>query len=207
MPVTPVIDIRWRITARGSIPIHHQYLLLAAVSRIVPQVHGSGEFGLHPIRGIRTTPGRLDLLPSSSLTIRTRASNISTLLPLSGMRLKLAESSIKLGIPRLIALAPCPELYSSLVTIKGFMEENAFDAAIRRQLNVLGISRIVAVQIGTRKVLRIKNQAIIGFTVRLDHLEDNESLSIQESGLGGRRHLGCGLFNPSREAERPEGGK
>ncbi len=197
--MTGVIDMRWRIKLPGSIPIHHQYLLLSAVSRVVPAVHASGEFGIHAIRGMRTTPGRLDPLPHSSLTIRTRVENISALLPLSGKKLDLAGCPIRLGVPQLIALSASPALNSPLVTIKGYMDEKAFDAAIRRQLDALGISRSVTVEVGARKVLRIKQQVIVGFTVCLDHLDDDESLLIQASGLGGRRHLGCGLFNPTQK--------
>jgi len=202
--VTAVIDIRWRITSPGSIPIHHQYLLLSAVSRVVPAVHASGEFGVHAIRGMKTTPGRLDPLPHSSLTIRTRVENVPALLPLSGKKLDLAGCPIRLGVPQLIALSPCPALKSPLVTIKGYMEEKAFDAAIRRQLGALRISRSVSVEVGARKVLRIKQQVIVGFTIGLNHLDDTESLLIQASGLGGRRHLGCGLFNPAQHPDTKE---
>jgi CRISPR-associated protein Cas6 len=204
--VTVVIDIRWRITSPRSIPIHHQYPLLSAVSRVVPAVHASSEFGVHPIRGMRTTPGRLDLLPHSSLTIRTGVENIPALLPLSGKKLDLSGCPIRLGVPHMTALTACPALKSPIVTIKGYMEEKAFGAAIRRQLDALRVSRSVLVEVGARKVLRIKQQVIVGFTTLLDHLEDSESLLIQASGLGGRRHLGCGLFNPAQQADSEEGG-
>jgi len=204
--MTAIIDIRWRITSTRSIPIHHQYLLLSAVSRIVPAVHASNDFGVHPIRGMRTTPGRLDPLPHSSLTIRTRVENVSALLPLTGKKLDLAGCPIRLGVPHVIALSACPSLESPLVTVKGYLEEIAFKGAIRRQLDGLGISRSVTVEVDARKVLRIKQQVIVGFAIRLDHLDDTESLLIQSSGLGGRRHLGCGLFNPVRKAHEEEGG-
>jgi CRISPR-associated protein Cas6 len=201
LPVIISIDMRWGITSRGSIPIHHQYLLFSAISRIVPDVHATAGFGVHPIRGMRTTPGRLDLLPYSSLTMRTRVEDVPALLPLTGKKLDLASCPIRLGIPYTIALSGCPTLKSPLVTIKGYMEEKKFGSAIRRQLDALGISLSVTVEVGARKVLRIKQQLIIGFTVTLGNLEHTESLLIQSSGLGGRRHLGCGIFNPGKEPD------
>jgi CRISPR-associated protein Cas6 len=120
-------------------------------------------------------------------------------LALSGKKLDLSGCPIRLGAPKVIALSPCPTLRSPLVTIKGYMEEKGFDAAIRRQLDALGISRTGTLEVGARKVVRIKQQVIVGFTVRLDDLENEESILIQASGLGGRRHLGCGLFNPTQQ--------
>jgi CRISPR-associated endonuclease/helicase Cas3 len=198
--MTAVIDLRWRMTSPGSIPIHHQYFLLSAISGIVPAVHACDEFGVHPIRGMRTTPGRLDLLQDSALTIRTRVENIPALLALSGKKLDMAGCPIRLGIPQLIRLSPCPALKSRLVTIKGYIEEKEFDAAIRRQLDALGISGSVSVGVGPRRVVRIKHHVIVGFGVRLAQLTDHESLLIQASGLGGRRHFGCGLFYRHKEA-------
>ena len=53
-------------------------------------------------------------------------------------------------------------------------------------------------------LFRIKNVAAIERAeILLDGLTDNESIGIQETGLGGRRHMGCGVFEPSN-APNPE---
>jgi CRISPR-associated endonuclease/helicase Cas3 len=104
-----------------------------------------------------------------------------------------------------MALLPCRSLESYLVTIKGYMEEPEFVAALRRQLDALEVSDSATVEVGARRVLRIKQQSIIGFKVCLDQLSDDESLRIQATGLGGRRRLGCGLFNSIQRANLQEG--
>lgn len=205
--MTPTVDICWPVTSTGSIPIHHQYPLLSAVSRVLPYVHSSGEFGIHSIRGRRLTPGRLSLLRKSALAIRTQVHNLPALMLLSGKKLDIAGCPVRLGVARVIALSPCRSLESYLVTIKGYMEEQEFVAALRRQLDALGISLSVTVEVGARRVLRIKQQSIIGFKVRLDELTEDESFRIQASGLGGRRRLGCGLFNSLQQAGEQEGGQ
>ncbi len=200
--MTVSIDMQWDLASPGSIPIHHQYLLLSAVSRIVPVVHASGEFGIHPIRGMRTTPGRLELLSHSALTIRTTVDNIPALLPLSGKQIKLGGCRLRLGVPRVIGLLACPALTSKLVTIKGYMAEEEFGVAVRRQLNILGVDRSATVEVGERKVVKIKQQIIVGFATRINHLDERDSLMIQTFGIGGRRHIGCGLFNPQHPIEK-----
>lgn len=197
--MTAMIDIRWFVNGPGRIPIHHQYPLFSAVSRVVPAVHRSREFGLHPIRGARMSPGHLELIPQSALTIRTPVYNIPGLLVLSGKKLDLAGCPIRLGVPLVIGLSPCRSLVSPLVTIKGYMETQEFSAALRRQLDELGVSRSVIAEVVARRVLLVKQQVIVGFEVRLDKLCEEDSMRIQTSGLGGRRHLGCGLFNSSHK--------
>jgi len=47
-----------------------------------------------------------------------------------------------------------------------------------------------------RHVLRIKGQQVVGFSVQLTGLTAEESVTVQEHGLGGRRKMGCGFFVP-----------
>lgn len=194
--MSSVLDIIWPISSNGRIPLHHQYPLLSAISTIVPEVHASASFGLHAIRGVRVAPGVLALTPLSVVKIRTPLSQLELLLPLSGKRLDVAGCSIRLGTPHLHILTPSTDLQSHLVTIKGYLEASEFAVGIRKQLDSERISQSVNVVVARRRVLRIKQQTIVGFEVRLEGLSDQESLTVQQQGVGGRRHLGCGLFNP-----------
>jgi Cas6 Crispr len=48
------------------------------------------------------------------------------------------------------------------------------------------------------RVVRIKDKTVVGYGVRVAGLNVEESLRLQEHGLGGRRKLGCGVFVPVR---------
>ena len=203
--MTNVVDIRWPIQVNGRIPLQHQYLLLAAISRLVPEVHESKSFGIHPIRGLKTKPGYLDLTPASALRIRVGLEHLRVLLPLSGKKLELGDCPVRLGIPQILTLQPSERMACHLTTIKGYQEEPLFAEGVRRQLDITGVRESVTIEIGSRRVLRIKQQLIVGFQVTLNGLDDSESIKIQEMGIGGRRHLGCGLFDAIREKQ--EAGK
>lgn len=47
-----------------------------------------------------------------------------------------------------------------------------------------------------RKVMRIREKKVIGFALHATELTAEESLLLQEHGLGGRRKMGCGFFGP-----------
>ncbi len=50
--------------------------------------------------------------------------------------------------------------------------------------------------LGKRRTLRIKDKEVVGYEVLVDCLTAAESIALQEAGLGGRRHMGCGIFVP-----------
>ncbi len=90
---------------------------------------------------------------------------------------------------------------SHLVTIKGYQERDTFEVGVRRQMNAASISTSVTVTVGPRRILRVKDTTIVGYQVCLDGLTPSESLSVQQHGIGGRRQMGRGLFNPVRHAD------
>jgi CRISPR-associated protein Cas6 len=199
------VDVLWPIRNAGRIPLHHQYHLFSAVSRLVPTVHECDKFGLHAIRGRSVGPGVLRLEPTSAVVIRTPPERLGTLLVLSGKKLQLAGASIHLGVPCVRALNPAVLLTSQLVTIKGYQEADEMMTGVRRQLDALSVLASVEILIGTRRIVRVKQQTIVGFRVSLNGVSDEESLCVQTNGIGGRRHLGCGLFSPVEERfKQPE---
>jgi CRISPR-associated protein Cas6 len=194
--LSTIVDIKWPLVPRGRIPVHHQYHLLAGISRIVPEIHATSAVGVHLIRGSVAEPGFLELRAASAVALRAPVELLPKLLPLGGKKLDIAGCPIRLGVPQVFALSPAERLWARLVTIKGYMEVPQFEAAVRRKLDTLGVRTSVVPAVGRRRVIRIRSQTIVGFGLRLHGLHDDESIRVQQHGLGGRRHFGCGLFHP-----------
>lgn len=105
------------------------------------------------------------------------------------------DQSIRLGAPTVMPLRPSAAVSARIVTIKGFMEPESFESAADRQLRTLNIDASICV--GNRKVFRVRERTVVGFSVTLTKLTPQDSLKVQGEGLGGRRRFGCGLFHPS----------
>lgn len=201
MTQQPFVDVAFSLRGK-SLPLDHGYALFSAVSRLVPRVHREPTWGVHPVHGQRTGPGVLQILPSSLLTLRVPASAIGDLLPLAGQALDVAGHQVMTSVPRIFPLQPRPALRSRFVTVKKFITEGAeFDEALWRQLELLGITRRATVTTGARRVQKVSSHTIVGFPVTLDGLTADESLKVQVAGLGGRRHMGAGLFLPAGRSE------
>jgi CRISPR-associated protein Cas6 len=195
--LTTTLDIRCPIVPPGRIPIHHQHQLLASLSRIVPEIHALRTVGVHPIRGTRIAPGLLELDRRSAVMLRASAGLLPRLVLLGGKKLDIGGCLVRLGVPQLFGLSPAACVRADLVTIKGYLEKPTFETAVRRQLDALGTSNSVRVEVGGRHIIQIRGQAIVGFSLRLGGLSEDESIRVQQIGLGGRRHFGCGLFQPA----------
>jgi CRISPR-associated protein Cas6 len=196
--------------------VDHGYHLYSSVSMILPEIHADAQIGIHPIYGRLVGDRKLAITQSSRLVLRLPVDRLTDVLPLAGKTLDVGDGKIIVGVPNTQALVPAASLKSRLVIIKGFMEPEPFLEAVQRQLDGLEIrgrpslvSTEDAVKTnvhrdgGTRspwlrRTLRIRDKQIVGFALRVEGLTADESILLQEKGIGGRRRFGCGIFVPAR---------
>lgn len=191
----------------------HGYALYAALSRLLPTLHSARDIGIFPIRGTFVGEGTLHLGRQSALRIRVPAERLPMLLPLAGKAIDIDGHRVRIGVPRVQALVPAAMLASSLVLIKmAHADERGvtpelFLGTARKQLYALGIVAEAAIPLvkggphagePRRRVIRVKDQTHAGYAMIVQGLSAEESVRLQEAGLGGRRLMGCGLFGPVR---------
>lgn len=206
-----VVDVIFRLEGRVYLPATYSYPLYAALARELPWLHESDKVGIFPLNG-NYAEGQVRLGPRSSLRIRLPAEDLSRIIELTGRRLKLGVGDLRVGIPRILPLRPAATLYSRFVQIKlatpsGRVTPEAFLMSAQKQLVELGIQGRVGIPVWRegpragepkRRVLHIKGERHVGFALLVEGLTAEESLRLQEHGLGGRRKMGCGLFLPVR---------
>jgi CRISPR-associated endonuclease/helicase Cas3 len=192
------------LPVRGSsLPADQGYGLLSALARQVPSIHQNPSIGILTVAGIGDKQGKILLTPQSQVRIRLPIEALSGIYKLAGKRLRVGSHEVQLGIPEIFTLKPSSSLKARIVTIKGYLEVEEFEQAAQRQLKQLGISGEVAVlrdQEGMplRKTLKIKRHTIVGFSTVVRELGDEDSIRLQQVGLGGRRRMGCGFFLPTK---------
>jgi len=218
----PVVDLSFRLLGK-SIPADHGYVLYGALSGIVRAIHNSDAetwkgLGIHPINGQPSGDRRLTLTPSSRLTMRVDSDLIKDLLEVAGKGLTLGDDKVRVSVPTVYPLRPVVRLRSRLVTFKHRMEPEPFLAKAQEELSKLNIkvtpglirrSGARSLEGRTepaadrspfiRRTLRIHDKEVVGFAMEVSGLSADESLRLQETGLGGRRRFGCGIFMPVRE--------
>lgn len=196
----PWITAIFPLQAR-HLPADHSYRLYAAITQRLPALHGVLWLAIERISGVPAAPGIIAMSArQASLRLRLPADKLAQVLPLAGARLEIDGYALRLGIPSAHPLLPAASLYARMVTIKKFTELEPCIEAAARQLTQLGIAgRIEPPQDGqtrSRRIVTIHGRKIVGFSCAVHDLNEADSLKLQAVGLGGRRAMGCGIFNP-----------
>lgn len=183
-----------------KLPADHGYLLYAAISQFKPELHETGWLGVEMISGMPSDKGIIHLPRNAELHLRIPAEKFGQVIPLAGKVLELGNYKIRLGIPTARPLVPSAKLYSRIVTIRGFMEVAEFLEAANRQLCDLEITAQLELpgedRSRFRRIITVKDKKIVGFSLLAHGLSDEDSIKLQTRGIGGRRAMGCGIFNP-----------
>ena len=218
----PSVNISFPIQGQ-QLPADHGYLVYSAISRAFPALHSVDWLGIELISGFPSSPG-LIALPEHGATFRLRipAHHYRYVLPLAGKRLDIGGHQIRLGLPVARPLEPAPSLYARVVTIKKFTEAEPFIEAVRRKLDSFGLKGLVELPRDEqgryrRRIVTIHGKSVIGFSVAVHELNDEDSLLLQAGAVKvvspddgatqwqsifSRRAMGCGFFNPISETER-----
>ncbi len=198
------VELKFPITG-NTLPTDQGYAMYGAISRVVPEVHAADWFALETLPGIARGDGTTQLDPQGKLRMRLPQEHVALLLKLAGKQLRVNDQAIRLGAPQINLLQPANALYARIVTIKGYTEPEAFTDAVCRKLNELGLRGEVV--IGPRRILKVGTHTIVGFGLAIHELSDDASIQLQEQGLGGRRKMGGGYFNPITRLPFGKGGE
>ncbi len=189
------VDLCFKITGK-NLSVDHGFALYGAISRIMPSIHEAKEVGLKMVRGRYVGNGLLDISPQSELVLRIPAEYIRDLLPLAGKSLDVQGHRLNVGIPVTRALVPAAALFSPLVTTRNGQDQSRFETEMFSQMGLLGVNGRLS--IGKRRTFGIHGKQVVGYSVLVSELSAEESIVLQEQGLGGRRKMGCGVFEAWR---------
>jgi CRISPR-associated protein Cas6 len=190
----PKVDLCFSIRGK-TVPVDHGFDLYSCISRLLPLFHEAQDVGLRLIRGRYVGDGLLSIHPNSWLVLRLPTSGLSPYINLAGDTLDLRGHSIQIGVPKTRALIPASALYSHLVTTRNGQDQDRFLTEINRQLSEMVVK--AEVQIGDRKTFTVHDKKVVGYSMQLFGLSAEDSIKVQEQGLGGRRKMGCGFFEPT----------
>jgi CRISPR-associated protein Cas6 len=184
-----------------TLPADHGYGLYSAIAHLCPLVHEQDRLSISTISGEPDHQGKIYLSKNSQLKIRLpyEAEKIAQILPLAGQTLKVGIHSMQLSIPQIFPLRPIDKLRSRIVTIKKFQDPGPFLEAAKRQMAALGIQGNAFIPLDemgqpTRKAIKIKTYSVVGFSLAVTDLNDEDSIKLQAYGLGGKHRMGCGIF-------------
>lgn len=183
-------DIAFDLKGR-AVPVGYAFALWREVVRNLPWLEAEKFAGIHPLRV--TASGAEILLPQrAKLVLRLPAVRVAQAGRLSGQELHVGSNVLSVGEVKERPLQAFPTLHAHLV--ESDSEEDVFIAHVTRQLDEMKIScKWIC---GKRHAVMGEERKIGGYSLVLHDLKPDESLRLQQFGLGGERHFGCGIFVP-----------
>lgn len=198
----PFVELSFSVQGK-TLPADHGYGLFAAFVNLVPEIRFHSDISILTIPGLADKQGRILLTAQSCIRIRVPVSKIPVVYRLAGKQIRIGKHEVQICIPSVYPLHPSETLRSRIVTIKGkdYTQPDGFLAAAKRQLEQLEISGKVVIPIDRngnplRKTIKIQRFTVVGFTTEVSELSDEDSIKLQQWGIGGKHHMGCGYFLP-----------
>jgi CRISPR-associated protein Cas6 len=180
-----------------ALPRDHAQALQHALAEQLPWLRSDAGAGIHPLKLV-SGPESLALLSQRTrLILRVDANRLDELKALCGVELDVSGHALRLGAVHLRALQPLATLYAYRVAAVS-ADESEFMQAMEAGLTALAIAgeRVC----GKRQSLRRDGLDMTTFSMMLHGLVPEQSLRLQQHGLGPHRLLGCGLFVPHKSA-------
>ncbi|MFL6215830.1 MAG: type I-MYXAN CRISPR-associated protein Cas6/Cmx6 [Blastocatellia bacterium] len=188
------VELRFPLTG-AALPCDHGRAIFRAISRLVPEAASADWLLVKAMRGASRSGGAMQEVSPARLRMRLPQGRVSLMLGLAERRLQVGSHQVRLGTPEISLLHPCPSLYARCVAINGCTKPEAFLDALCWRLDEMAVA--CEIEVGRRRQFRAGRRSITGFALTLHELGDEDSLALQEQGLGSHRHLGCGFFVPA----------
>ncbi len=175
----------------------HAQALQQALCAQWPWLSEDAVAGVHSIKLVPSTDDPALLSRRARLLLRVSAQRAEELMSLTALDLDVAGHHLRLSTPHLRELQPHSTLYAYKVASESG-DEVALMAALELELAALDVAgeRVC----GKRQSMLVSGRAMDTFSMMLHALKPEQSLRLQQHGLGPHRLLGCGLFVPHKSA-------
>lgn len=189
------VDVFFRARP-AEVPLDHGYLLFSALEQALGGIHNAQWLAVHPLRGEALTSRTLAIgeFDHGTLGLRVEVAYVDQVLKLAGTVLRVGPARVRLGSSMIQRLVPARVLRARFVTIKGFVDAEPFREAIIRRLETLAIRG--RVELGARGVMAVGGHLVVGYETILHDLDEDDSLRLLYTGLGGKQRMGAGIFIP-----------
>ena len=178
----------------SRLPSGYAQALWEALLGRLPWLADEPQVGVHAIRGSACDGGLL-LSRRARLALRLPVHRLDDALALGGQVLEVGGERLELGDVRPRPLEPFPTLSAHFVAT-GLADTLAHQQTIEAMLGELQLPlRFIC---GRMQTVNLGARVVAGAELVLHELRPEQSLALQERGLGADRHLGHGLFLPHK---------
>ena len=204
-----IVDLTFRIRAR-TLPLDHAHALSRVMHNALPWFGDDEAAGLHLIHVAETGNGWyrpddpdtqvLCLSRRTKLTLRLPRERVGEATVLTGQCFDIDGHELTIGDSSVRSLVPMSTIFSRHVLADEAQTEEEFLETTVATLADLGID-VHKILCGLSNTLNMPGGKLFTRHVMLADMPAEESIRLQQQGLGDGRKFGCGLFIPHKGIE------
>jgi CRISPR-associated protein Cas6 len=201
-----VVDVAFRIDC-PTLPLDHAHALSSALLNALPWLADEEYAGIHLIHGAATGNGwfrpentdneLLHLSKRTRMRLRIPGKRLQDAQALSGRSLDIDGHALQVGAADVSLLSSLPTLFSRYVLTHEQLDETQFLEETAGQLKALDIPcrKMLA---GMTHTMKFPGGPVFTRSLMVAELAPEQSVRLQQVGLGEGRTFGCGLFLPHK---------
>ena len=201
-----VVDLSFRITS-PTLPLDHAHALSSGLLEKLPWLKEEKFAAVHLIHGAASGNGwfrpedvqseLLHLSRRTRLRLRLPKQRLDDARELTGKTLDVAGHPLEIGKADVCLLSSLPTLFARYVVTSEEVDETQFLQEAARELKSIGVSarKILG---GITHSLYFPKAPVFTRSLMVAELEPEQSIRLQQTGLGEGRTFGCGIFLPHK---------
>jgi len=199
-----IVDVVYAIQC-VRLPVDHAQALSMAIQQQLPWFATEERAALHTIHVAESGNGWarpedfIHVSRRTKLTLRVPKQRIEAAQQLCGKTLDLAGHPLIVGAATIRPLSALTTIFARYITAAAG-DEQLFLRDVLAQLKALGVQP-KKMLCGMEKSIRVADGALRTRSLMLAELSVDESLTLQQRGLGSHRQLGCGVFIPHKDIQ------
>ncbi|MGB5443666.1 MAG: type I-MYXAN CRISPR-associated protein Cas6/Cmx6 [Gammaproteobacteria bacterium] len=201
-----VVDLSFRITS-PTLPLDHAHALSSGLLEKLPWLKEEKFAAIHLIHGAASGNGwfrpedvqseLLHLSRRTRMRLRLPKQRLDDARELTGKTLDVAGHALEIGKADVCLLSSLPTLFARYVVSSEDLDETQFLQEAARELNSIGVSSRKLLG-GITHSLYFPETPIFTRSLMVAELEPEQSIRLQQTGLGEGRTFGCGIFLPHK---------
>jgi CRISPR-associated protein Cas6 len=201
-----VVDVAFRIDC-PTLPVDHAHSLSTVLLKALPWLEEEVHAGIHLIHGAASGNGwfrpedteneLLHLPKRTRMRLRIPRERLQDAQTLTGQSLDIEGHPLTVGKSEVSLLSSLPTLFSRYVKTSEDLDEMQFLEVVAEQLRALDIAGRKMLG-GIPHTMKFPDGPVFTRSLMIADLEPQQSVRLQQFGLGEGRTIGCGLFLPHK---------
>ena len=190
-----------------ELPYDHAYELSSEILNLIPQIKNDKRNSIQTLHGpmsgngwVRPDSENIPLSKRAKLIMRINKNQIDDIKDIEGKEIKLFGNSLKIGISKVKNFLIVKDLFCRFVISDNKISEDDFLEKIQMELRNFNVN-IKKALCGKSMTINFAKKTVYTRSLMIADLSKEESLKLQEEGVGREKLYGCGIFLPHKSID------